>query len=749
MTAKKDTLPQLSPDEEAQIQLVLAHRQAIAEELHASTSRAQAEAALAPAFSISETVQMALLKSLTQARDTDAADLLLAIHELAPEKAVRKEARRALIQLAGAKIYPGWSTEPESAAGTPGTENASRFWKGLVGETRETGEIQLTLCWEQGFEYGEARMISFLLDFWEKGVKDFFTEVGTKRRIEEHIKNLQQAARMAEIEAGGEEEPTNYANCTLAEGRRLLNEALAINRWRKTEPHKDFRHHLSQVQHLILHATEAGEDRGLTFIGRDLEPDMVAANFAGGWSMGDYGLCYDMLTSNSSLREGLSRDEWVALRRAWADEAHPARFEMYFLQERKQARQSTLWLPASALSISENAQKDVELGWSLELADTQLSGTLPEMPMGTAVYKETGRHWFWTVFTLLQENGQWRISRISDEGAAVQGLPLNELQKRVKEHDEAMQKIMREHQPDEPDAQQYHDELIWRSWQILSLDDAMLVRNPQDKEIYEDAYGRAMSIQAVERATVYAEAQATRLLNDPDHLVAQQRLGAIQIAVAERFASLGLPERAEHFMDLGEATIRETLADDQPLSYLLLAEFLIGRENFDEAEKHLLKARELAQEPDIQAQVDFDLASLAIERQRFSEAQRYLERLAEGSPNYPELWTTLGFVHIQQKNYPEAEVYLKRALEEDPRDMRAYGELNRIYMDQHEFDKARDILAQGIGVLPQSAHLRALMAAVYLEKGDRRRALEYLDEAERINPNIELVQALRTLVKKK
>lgn len=692
---------------------------------------------------------MALLKNLARTHDSDAADLLLAIHELAPQKAVRKEARRALIQLAGAKVYPSWTPEPEAAAvGGVATENPPRFWKGIVAEMRESGELQLILCWEQGLEYGEARMFSFLLDFWRDGVKDFFTDTGTKRYIEDKLKAIRQRARMTDLEAD-DTEPTTFVDCTLAEGRRLLNEALDINRWRKTEPHKDFRQALPLAQRLILHATEAGEDRGLTFISRDLEPDMVAANFAGGWSMGDYGLCYDLLTRDSPLLEGRSREEWIELRRKWADEARPARFEVYFLREREQSKQSTLWLPTSVLSARSTSSKEVELGWSLELSDTPLSGTLPEMPMGTAVYKETGRHWFWTTFVLEQEQGEWRLARLKDEGAALQGLPLDELHKRIKEYDEVIQKIMREHRPDERDAQQYYDEMVWRMWQILAFDDALLARNPLDKSVYEDAYARAMSVRAVERAAVYAEQLVNRFPNDPDHLVARQRLGAVLIAQSERASSLGLSEQALHFMDLGEATLRETLSAQDPLSYLLVAELLIGQQKYEEAEKLLLEARGFAQERDVQAQIEFDLANLAMNRERFAEAQQYLERLALLAPNYPELWATLGYVHRQQQNFAEAEIAFKRSLEEDPQEVRAYTELAAIYVDQGQYDKARDVLSQGIRALPQSAQLRGLMALVYLEKGDERRAREYIQEAERLNPDLEILPALRELLKKK
>ncbi len=750
MTAKKPTHPQLSQNDEARIQLLLARRQAIAEELHGSTSRAQAEEALAAVFAVDEATQMGLLKSLVRVHDVDSADLLLAVHELAPEKAVRKEARRALIQLAGAKVYPSWTPEPEpSALAGPAVESAPRFWKGAVAEMREAGELQLTLCWEQGIEYGEARMLSFLLDFWRAGVKDFFTEVGTKRHIEEHVRKLQQTTRVIEDDDQHAGTPTVYVDCTLAEGRRLLNEALNVNRWRQTEPHKDFRQHLSLVQRLVLHATEVGEDRGSPFISHGLEPDMVAANFAGGWSMGDYGLCYDLLTRDSSLLEGHSRDEWIEARRTWAGEAHPARFEIYFLRERELQKQSLLWVPASVLSTRAAGPKEIELGWSLELTETQISGTLPEMPMGTAIYKETGRRWFWTIFSLEQENGEWRVARIKDEGAAIQGLPMDELQKRVKEHDEIIQKTMREHTPDEPDVQQYFDEIVWRTWQILSLDDALLVRNPLDRAVYEDGYGRAMSIRAVERAAVYAEELARRFSGDPDHVLVQQRLGAVQIALAERFGSLGLNDLAEHFVNLGETTLRGTLNESDPMGYMLVAELLVSKGEYDEAEKLLLAAREFAQEREVKAQVEFDLASLAIERQHFAEAQSYLQRLAEIAPNYPALWAALGLVQRNQNNYLEAEISFKRAIEEEPTSVHAYAELSAIYLEQHEFDKARDLLAQGIRAIPSSAHLRALMAMVYVEKKDRRRAQEYLEEAERINPRLEIVQAIHEILKKK
>ena len=379
MTAKKQMDSSVSQGSNPQLQRWLEQRHEIAEALHSSTSRAQAETALAEFTNIDETDQLALLKALAKQHDTDAADILLAINELTPNKAIRKESRRALIQLAGAKIYPSWTPEAEPGLTPLTVANPPRFWKGFATEMREEGEVELILCWDQGFEYGEARMMVFLLDFWQEGIKDFWTEVGSKRRIDARVHELDEKF------ASSSETKIKMTDSTLAEGRRLIHEALSVNSWRGTSPHKDYRHYQPSVQQLVLNTSDVGADRGRTFIKPGLEPDEVVANFIGGWSLGDFGLCFDLLTGTSPLLEGLSRDEWVDLRRKWADEGHPARFEPRFLRERELSQQS-IWLPGSYVCDRFALQREVEMGWRLELRDTPLWGTLVEMPMGTAVY---------------------------------------------------------------------------------------------------------------------------------------------------------------------------------------------------------------------------------------------------------------------------------------------------------------------------------------------------------------------------
>jgi tetratricopeptide (TPR) repeat protein len=730
MTANERTDPSAPHVDDAQIKHLLEQRHEIADELHNSTSRAQAEIALAELTSMDEASQVALLKALAKQHDTDAADILLAINELSPNKAMRKESRRALIQLAGAKIYPSWTPEPQARPAPVAVTNPPRFWKGSVTETREQGEIEMVLCWEQGFEYGEARLLAFKLDFWSEGINNFTTEVGTRRRIDARIKVSKD----------------RITDCTLAEGRRLIHEALSVNRWRGTSPHQEYRHHLPAVQQLILNAPDVDVDRGRTFINPELDPDEVAGNFNGGWSMGDYGLCFDLLANDSPLREGLSRDEWVDLRRKWADEAHPARFEPRFLRERERS-QKGIWLPSSVLGDRFSSRREVEMGWSLELTDTPLSGTLPEMPMGTAVYRETGRHWFWTSYTLVQEEGAWRIQRMTDDGANAQGLPISELQQRIQELDDRMHEIVEAHRPDEPGVEQHYEEIFRGTIQALHYDDALLVKLPLDRKIYDDAFSRARGMQLSERAIVYLEGiiQHFPKAYDIGHIL--RHLGLSQADVSELYKQLDMNERSQHFFELAVESLRKSIAtDNAPLGHIILAELLMSRDLEEEAVAELQLAKSLTGDKDEEAQVESDLASIAMLHQKYDEAISHFQRVAEINPNYNGIWLNIGLAYRRQKNYSEAEAYFQRALEAQPDAIAVYAELGTLYMTTNQLNKALETTEQGLRYHPGSAHLMALLAAIYLEKGDRRRAQATLAEAERINPDLEVVQAVRDML---
>jgi tetratricopeptide (TPR) repeat protein len=734
MSRKKDATTQLSDEEHNQVQNQSAAYHQLAQQLHESSNQQEAESALFNFNALSEAGQIALLKALGKENDVDAADILVAVNALSPHKEARKEARRALLRLEAARITSHWTPPITSVSAIEiKVPYPPRFWKGWATQTREEGDIRLVLCWEQGYDYSEARLFFFQLDFWQDGIKECFDEVDSKRQIEQYLESIR--ADLKDIP---------LTDCNPATGKRLLEEALSINEWRHTRPNQHYRNNLPVLNKLLFQATNLGVDSGQTFISPELEPQEVAINLIGAWSMGDFGLTADLLTKNSIQREGLSRDEWIARRRAWSDESHPTRLELGFVHEREQ-NQGGIWLPSSS---STSLRKEIELGWSLELNDTPLSGTLKEMPMGTAVNKDTGRHWFWTSYTLVREQNVWRIQSISDEGARAQGFSIADLQKRIKELEDAIEARINQRNADR---QALVEELSWRLTHLLHYYDALIALLPFDYQINEQAYTRSIAAANPERTQVYLERLVQRFPNN--RVEGLRRLGATLTSLAYKYDLPELQPRQQHLLARAETALQQAIdLDPSALSYTLLAELYLSQERNDDAETLLLKARESRPASNEEAIIEAALGNIAMRRERVQEAIPHYRRVAELDPDFPGIWFNLGFAYRLLGDFEQAETCYQRAIQADPGDIRPYSELIAIAMNQGDKQKAHDIAEQSVKANPDSASLHALLASVLQEMGDLRGAEKQLAEAEAIDPDQEIVQsvreALRTAKKK-
>src|SRR5438270_7431920 len=109
MARKKAGRMPVSQQNNEQAQRLLGQFHEIAQRLHKSRSEAEVETALNEINDMPESAQMVLLKALSKERNVDGADILEAVYEFSPIKAVRKEARRCLIGLEESRIYPQWS----------------------------------------------------------------------------------------------------------------------------------------------------------------------------------------------------------------------------------------------------------------------------------------------------------------------------------------------------------------------------------------------------------------------------------------------------------------------------------------------------------------------------------------------------------------------------------------------------------------------------------------------------------------
>ncbi len=734
MARKEDTTQAVSQGDAAQVQRLLRQFHKIANNLHTSTSQNEAETALADVINLPEAAQLALLKALSKERDADAADMLLAINELSPNKAIRKEARRSLIRLQEAHIYPKWNPPIERSLAIQASANPPRFWKGVVTNTFDSGEAQLLLCWEQGEEYSQARILGFLLEFWHDGVKDFFTEVASKRHIETHIAEMQASAPDLET-----------TECTLAEGRRLIQDALDVNKRYSTIPHRDYRNNLSLVKHLVLDATDVGEDQGIGSTGRGMTPQEVVTSFVESLTSDNYGLAYDLLTDESSIREGLSREAWIEHRRAWAEEADPANFKPEFIRELEQ-KQGGIWLPNRLKESQSSTRKQFDTGWSIEINDTPLSEGIKELPMGTAVNTVTQRHWFWTRYTLVKVEDAWRIESMTDEGANAQSLPVAELQKRVAEHYKQVDRITKKRKPTDPDALRYLQEILWHLGQGLHYTDALIVKSPLDDAAYENAAQYLLALNKLERAVVYFEALYQRFPDKKNENLLQ--LAAMQWQLGNSLLEEGEDEASARYKQLAETHTRESLAlDNNYMGHILMSQLLKDNaERLDEAEDHLNQAKTLNTSELIEIAVENDLGEIAMGREQYDQALQHFQRVAELDPNIAESWYDVAEAYNLLENVEAAATNYRHAIQLEPDNIDYYSALSRMYMEHEQLARSQEVLEEGLRANPDSAELRAFLALVMSESGDYRAAEALLDEAERINPDLEMIEMFRMLL---
>src|SRR5579885_3379651 len=422
-------------DKDAQeaVEALLGTLPALSQQLRQASSREAAYRVLVPIEG--QPAAFAFVEALATRRDRAAADVALALAEFSQDQRLRKEARRALVRLRSAGIAPEFSIP---AATTPASQQESRaFYRGYVTQTRQEGEVQLALAWYENQAAGDVRGLVFLLEFWRDGVKDFFmTDITTAGRFDHDFGRRVRS---------GEQAPA--IPCTLAQARQLVQEALSINAWRKTSLPGAYKTHALTIRELLLEAPISEEEEEAAaregdrpWIIRDLEPDEVVGNFLGAWAFGDYGLTYDLLADNHPARRAQTRDEYVQQRRQWADEAEPLGLRVLVIRERRAEAQQAqqLWVPGG---YQLGAHKEVEAFWSLVLKDSPLGGQMEELPMATIINRETGRHWYWTSYTLVQQQGVWRISRQRDEGLMAQGIPIPDLQKLVEQQTEEANRI--------------------------------------------------------------------------------------------------------------------------------------------------------------------------------------------------------------------------------------------------------------------------------------------------------------------
>jgi tetratricopeptide (TPR) repeat protein len=775
--------PALSAAQEAAVAALLAGIPQLAEALMAAGPQGRDAVVdeLAPIHAADEPVQRAFATRLGDVRGAQAraaAEVANALGELTPLREVAREARRARIRLRSTGALPSLDLAPPPGAiaarpaeTAPAPPPTPQLVEAHVTRTREEGEVALVLAWQEGNDPEIVRGCVMQLDFWHDGVKDFrLSEPLTRQRfLRDTVGELRS------------EEKAETVVVTWAQVRRLLLEALDINAWRGTEPDADYRRHQALVAARLIDVPDTDEASAAVaeeearaaregdrpYLADDLDPDEVVANWLGTWSFGDYGAAYDLFADEHPIRREQSRDEYVRLRRQWAGEAQPASLRLTLVREQAQ-RASALWVPGAAGTVAPGGRRDIEAFWSLTLRDSPLGGAVAELPMATMTSQETGRHWYWTAYTVERERGggSWRITRGRDEGAASQALTVEELQKRVEEAHAAVERITSA-PPPEPGsaaAEEVLRELTGALTTALHYRDALIARLPLDEGAYRANVADAQALGSYERAAAVLERMRGRF---PGQARMSFELGIAYYLTGLQMARQGNVEAEHAWLARATAALRQAAEHEPTAEYLqALGEVLARQGYFTQAVAQLRQA--IALDP-ARAEAHSDLADClmsevggenldepstnatvseeAREQRIKTAAHAALAELREAArlnPSIHGLYTRMGAIYDVLGQHEDALLAFQEAVRQEPQDAEAHYTLGSLYFTRREPERALPELEQAAQLAPLTPAIGVNLAACYLALERWRDAERELDVVDEIRPGMPQVAELRT-----
>lgn len=631
-------IPVIREEDTAQAQEVLAHHHEIAAELRKKFGRDQAQSALAEINNLSEAAQLALLKALAQEHEGDAADIALALNELSSLENVRKEARRALIQMRQAGIYPQWRV--------PAYQTSPYQ---IVDDSKRPPVIDPFLDFDHNDDFDDD---------------DSFND------------------------------EKEYA--------------------------------------IDIHG---------------LSPTEVVEVFIRYWSRRKYRSTYSLLAEQGSLRANLSIDEWATPRVAWAEIAKSEESQIDYIQE-IEPEASDFQLFDVTVPDDSTSTRIVEVAWSIVLEDTPDSEAVPEFPQTLLAYPTAGRHWFWSKYLLeQQEDENWRISSVIDEGKNTLNMSTEELQQRLQESKAFFAEVIQ-------DLSYYYDEGLAHPSShtshvvpLISYYAALATKLPQDRALLEEATTNMIRIKLYERAIAYLAVIAEHFPTDKVYTL--NRLAIAQRQFSNLLFDVMNDEDGDRFEELAKATLHESLEIENNFeAHILLSELLTEdlKDHLDEARDQLIQAKALSRGQADEATIEIHFGKIDMEEEQFEDALPHFQHATELDPTSATAWFNAAEAYHELENDEEAEKCYRRAIELQPNNQNFYIRLSSLYKNTRQPEQAIEVLQEGLSANPDASDLQLYLMSVYLDTNNLDQVRTHLEEFAQKNPDAPLLQGIRAML---
>jgi tetratricopeptide (TPR) repeat protein len=131
----------------------------------------------------------------------------------------------------------------------------------------------------------------------------------------------------------------------------------------------------------------------------------------------------------------------------------------------------------------------------------------------------------------------------------------------------------------------------------------------------------------------------------------------------------------------------------------------------------------------------YNLGTLSLRRNDFTQARQYLKRTLELKPNYPEAWNNLGLIAAQEGHPEEAIQNFRQSLLLRPSYATALLNLGNVYRRQRAFAEAQDCLTRAFALQPDDPEANYSLGMLYVQQGQLQPASEYLQKAVDLRPD--------------
>jgi tetratricopeptide (TPR) repeat protein len=171
-----------------------------------------------------------------------------------------------------------------------------------------------------------------------------------------------------------------------------------------------------------------------------------------------------------------------------------------------------------------------------------------------------------------------------------------------------------------------------------------------------------------------------------------------------------------------------------------------GNEKLAEADEELRKAQSMTKEKKDLEIIESSLGHNAMDRNEYEVSISHYQRLVEMNPSYPGARYNIGRAHQSLDNIGEAIDNFRQAIEIEPGHINAYAELALLYVSKDQRSMAHKVIEEGIAANPDNPDLHLLLVSQYIESKDFVRAEEHMKEAERIEPDSDIVKTYRHML---